>query len=86
MTCDMAGTTILFIDGYKMIAPTVGSSTSASGNGHDDTHLLFNFGTLGLVAAQRSATSTATQWWGTSEGLERYWAAFGKVAPSLSHR
>jgi hypothetical protein len=81
--CDLQGAQILFPDGYTMRAPEIGSSDSAAGNGHDDTHTLFNFGSFGLVAAERSVGSTKTRWWGTSEGLKEYWAAFGKTGPSL---
>jgi hypothetical protein len=81
--CDLVGSQILFPDGYTVVATEGGTSRSASGNGHDDTHTIFNFGKFGLVAGETAPHANHTDWWGTKEGLRRYWAAFGKVDASL---
>jgi hypothetical protein len=81
--CDLSGREILFPDGFTLAAPEIGSSRSASDGEHSATHTLFNFGTFGLVAAQTPEYSENTKWWGTKDGLKRYWDAFGKVDPGL---
>jgi hypothetical protein len=81
--CDLSGTQIIFPDGFVMFAPEIGAGGSASGNGHDDTHTLFNFGKFGLIAGETVPHAKHTNWWGTTEGLHRYWAAFGKLDSEL---
>lgn len=81
--CDLAGTTVRFPDGYDKVIPEIGTSSASAGDGLNDTHFLFNFGTLGIVASERAAASMQTRWWGSEEGLRRYWKAFGKVGETL---
>jgi hypothetical protein len=81
--CDLRGTRILFPDGFIAVAPEIGATESSAGNGHNDTHTLFNFGKFGLVAGETAPHAKHTDWWGTEEGLRRYWAAFGKLDSEL---
>ncbi|MCI0157065.1 hypothetical protein KNO15_10195 [Leifsonia shinshuensis] len=81
--CDLVGATVQFPDGYDKVIPEIGTSSASGGGGMSDTHFLFNFGSLGIVASERAEKSTQTRWWGSEEGLRRYWNAFGRIGETL---
>jgi hypothetical protein len=79
--CDIAGETLVFPNGDTVEAPFQGgikqtSTGSAAGPGNQ--YALMNFGTFGMIAGELDVVTCKSTWWGTDEGLSRYWAAFGK--------
>jgi hypothetical protein len=85
--CDIGGETLLIPIGYEMLGPkqglTVGGGgvtveTEPPGATVDDQYSELDFGTFGVIVGQLNPHTCKTTWWGTEEGLSRYWAAFGK--------
>ncbi|RZU65451.1 hypothetical protein EV379_1785 [Microterricola gilva] len=80
-TCDLAGTTIVFPDGFEVVAPALGGRTATAERHRDgsesDTYSLANLGIYGIVAAQTAADPKHTDWWGIAEGISKEKLAFG---------
>jgi hypothetical protein len=83
--CDLAGVDIVFPDGATVSAPEMGSVRSRSSGpaGIVPTQTLFNLGIYGIVAAQTSAKTKQTEWWGTPEGIQKEQAATGTYVPLI---
>jgi hypothetical protein len=84
--CDLVGQEVIFPNDHHMLVPPIGSTDSEGGSGAadaNDTYTIFNFGTFGLVVAQRKSASSKSQWWGAKESLVRYQAVYGQDAPYI---
>jgi hypothetical protein len=82
--CDLVGQALVFPNGYTVTAPPIGSTDSyvdGSGPGATNSYLVANFGTLGIVAGERNVKTGVSTWWGTTSGISRYQAGFGKNVP-----
>jgi hypothetical protein len=86
--CDYVGIEFIFPDGYRDHAPGIGDEEGSQAPhkaGHPvASYRLANLGVYGIVASEVSADGKHTNWWGTSEGLAKSWAAFGKNRTRIS--
>ncbi len=86
--CDIVGETLVFPNGWETIAPSQDGNGQEGGECElcanktgiptDHQYALLNFGTYGMIAGELNPHTCRSTWWGTQEGLARYWAAFGK--------
>jgi hypothetical protein len=84
--CDLEGVEIVFPDGATVLAPGMGYVTARSSGPSGivpNTQTLFNLGIYGIVAAQTSAKTKQTEWWGTPEDIQKEQAATGTYVPLI---
>jgi hypothetical protein len=65
--CDIAGSTLVFPDGYEASLGPIGSNSGAESPGH--AYAWTNLGVYGVVASARTSR-TNRQWWGTDEAIQ----------------
>lgn len=88
-TCDLAGVEMVFPDGYALVAPQImASSAEAPGDATSEpvstyTYSILNLGVYGLVAARGRNDGSASEWWGTRDGLEKAATIYGVQAPTI---
>lgn len=82
--CDLAGSTVVFPDGFRVVVGRVLDFGSKS-TGNSDTYSLSNLGVYGVVAMQTTPDGNKTRWWGTVKGVEMQKRALNGRGPVISN-